>query len=145
MPKALQADVEESLFEILQPDLAYADYAFAPASYRISQPLMIDKEIRAVFLRMFASLFQGYRSCLTIIRIFPKLVITFHKASFLGERSLNDCDFCLKLLDCMFFTNFITERGCPWRPADLWDELYNNYGNFFKKLIQGTKPLFENE
>jgi len=38
-----------------------------------------DKEIRAVFLRFFAELFFGYRSCLTIIRYHPEPVITFHK------------------------------------------------------------------
>jgi len=38
-----------------------------------------DKEIRAVFLRFFSELFFGYRSCLTIIRIHPEPVITFHK------------------------------------------------------------------
>lgn len=38
-----------------------------------------DKEIRAVFLWLFAQLFQGYRWCLHIIRIHPEPVIRFHK------------------------------------------------------------------
>lgn len=38
-----------------------------------------DKEIRAVFLWLFARLFQGYRWCLHIIRIHPEPVIRFHK------------------------------------------------------------------
>ncbi|NXJ72507.1 MTMR5 protein, partial [Rostratula benghalensis] len=38
-----------------------------------------DKEIRAVFLRLFAQLLQGYRWCLHIIRIHPEPVIRFHK------------------------------------------------------------------
>lgn len=38
-----------------------------------------DKEIRGVFLWLFARLFQGYRWCLHIIRIHPEPVIRFHK------------------------------------------------------------------
>lgn len=38
-----------------------------------------DKEIRAVFLWLFAQLFQGYRWCLHIIRIHPEPVIRFYK------------------------------------------------------------------
>ncbi|XP_037087659.1 uncharacterized protein LOC119108187 [Pollicipes pollicipes] len=72
----------------------------------------------------FAQLLQGYRNCLTLIRIHPSPVITFHKASFLGQRSLVDCAFTARLLDCMFFTAFITERGPPWRPCDIFDEVY---------------------
>lgn len=42
-------------------------------------PPLQDKEIRAVFLRLFAQLLQGYRWCLHIIRIHPEPVIRFHK------------------------------------------------------------------
>lgn len=38
-----------------------------------------DKELRAVFLRLFAQLLQGYRWCLHIVRIHPEPVIRFHK------------------------------------------------------------------
>jgi len=38
-----------------------------------------DKQIRAIFVRLFSELFAGYRSCLLIIRINPKPVISFHK------------------------------------------------------------------
>lgn len=38
-----------------------------------------DKEVRAVFLRLFAQLFQGYRSCLQLTRIHAEPVIHFHK------------------------------------------------------------------
>ena len=41
----------------------------------------MDKEIRAVFLRFFAELLHGYRSCLTVIRIHPQPFITFHKVT----------------------------------------------------------------
>lgn len=41
--------------------------------------MLQDKEVRAVFLRLFAQLFQGYRSCLQLIRIHSEPVIHFHK------------------------------------------------------------------
>ena len=41
--------------------------------------ILKDKELRAVFIRLLAQLFSGYRSCLTLIRIHPKPVITFNK------------------------------------------------------------------
>lgn len=40
-----------------------------------------DKQIRAIFVRFFSELFAGYRSCLLIIRINPKPVISFHKVN----------------------------------------------------------------
>jgi hypothetical protein len=43
-----------------------------------------DKELRAVFLRLFAQLLQGYRWCLHIVRIHPEPVIRFHKVGCLG-------------------------------------------------------------
>uniref|UniRef100_A0A8C3QU99 SET binding factor 1 n=1 Tax=Cyanoderma ruficeps TaxID=181631 RepID=A0A8C3QU99_9PASS len=82
-----------------------------------------DKEIRAVFLRLFAQLLQGYRWCLHIIRIHPEPVIRFHKAAFLGQRGLTEDDFLTKVLEGMAFAGFVTERGAPYRPIDLFDEL----------------------
>lgn len=72
---------------------------------------------------MFAQLFQGYRSCLTIIRIHPKPFITFHKAAFLGQRNLMDNDFITKVLDCMFFNAYVADRGPPYRNCDIFDEV----------------------
>ncbi|XP_060530285.1 myotubularin-related protein 13 isoform X2 [Cylas formicarius] len=135
----LLSNTQEALSLILQPELCFADHAFPPLAIRAPQPLMLDKEIRAVFMRMFAQLLQGYRSCLTLIRIHPKPVITFHKASFLGEKNLKDCDFTTRVLDCMFFTSFISERGPPWRPCDVWDELYNNLHDMLKKEQQDSR------
>ncbi|KAK7870000.1 hypothetical protein R5R35_011968 [Gryllus longicercus] len=125
LPEPLLSHTQEALMLVLQPELSSADHAFPPATHRSVQPALLDKEIRAVFMRMFAQLLQGYRSCLTIIRIHPRPVITFHKAAFLGERALTDCDFTTRVLDCMFFTSFVAERGPPWRPCDVWDELYS--------------------
>ena len=48
----------------------------------ISLLCLQDKEIRAVFLRFFAELLFGYRSCLTIVRIHDESVIRFHKVKY---------------------------------------------------------------
>jgi len=37
-----------------------------------------------------------------------------------------DSEFVIRLLDCMFFNQFISERGSPWRACDIWDDLYND-------------------
>ena len=52
-------------------------------------------------------------------------VITFHKAAFLGQRGLVNCDFTVRVLDCMFFNTFVADRGPPWRVCDVWDEVYS--------------------
>ncbi|POI29539.1 hypothetical protein CIB84_006712, partial [Bambusicola thoracicus] len=82
-----------------------------------------DKEVRAIFLRLFAQLFQGYRSCLQLIRIHAEPVIHFHKAAFLGQRGLIENDFLTKVLNGMAFAGFVSERGPPFRACDLFDEL----------------------
>jgi myotubularin-related protein 5/13 len=79
LPEPLLSHMQESLSLVLQPELCCADHAFPPSAVRAIQPTMLDKEIRSVFMRTFAQLLQGYRSCLTIIRIHPRPVITFHK------------------------------------------------------------------
>lgn len=93
---------------------------------------IIDKELRAIFMRLFAQLLQGYRSCLTLIRIHPKPVITFHKAGFLGARDIIESEFLFRVLDSMFFTAFVNERGPPWRASDAWDELYSSMNELLK-------------
>lgn len=80
LPEPLLSSVMHALSMVLQPELTSADHAFPPSpSPRPDPPAMLDKELRAVFMRAFAQLLQGYRSCLTIIRIHPRPVITFHK------------------------------------------------------------------
>ena len=79
LPEPLLSHTQESLSLVLQPELSCADHAFPPGAVRSIQGAMLDKEIRSVFMRTFAQLLQGYRSCLTIIRIHPRPVITFHK------------------------------------------------------------------
>lgn len=141
LPEPLLSNTQEALSLVLQPELSCADHAFPPLALRAPQSAMLDKEIRAVFMRAFAQLLQGYRSCLTLIRIHPRPVITFHKAAFLGERSLIDCDFTTRVLDCMFFNGFVAERGPPWRPCDVWDELYSNLPELLRMEAQDTRML----
>ncbi|XP_022823540.1 myotubularin-related protein 5 isoform X1 [Spodoptera litura] len=122
----LLSSLQEALALVLQPELRSADSAFAPPPPASSPPHMLDKEIRAVFMRTLAKLLQGYRHCLTIIRIHPSPVLTFHKMGFLGARGLSQCQFAVRLLDSMFFNGLVAERGPPWRATDIWDELVQN-------------------
>uniref|UniRef100_A0A3Q1GZK4 SET binding factor 1 n=1 Tax=Anabas testudineus TaxID=64144 RepID=A0A3Q1GZK4_ANATE len=121
LPEPLLQQTQTLLSMILDPELEIADHAFPPQSVQPS-----DKEIRAVFLWLFARLFQGYRWCLHIIRIHPEPVIRFHKAAFLGQRALTEDDFLMKVLDGMAFAGFVSERGPPYRATDLFDDLVAN-------------------
>lgn len=85
LPEPLLSTMSETLSLVLQPELGSADHAFPPSPLpRPPHPAVLDKEIRAVFMRAFAQLLEGYRTCLTIIRIHPKPVITFHKVGYFG-------------------------------------------------------------
>ncbi|KAJ8373467.1 hypothetical protein SKAU_G00040470 [Synaphobranchus kaupii] len=123
LPDPLLHQTQTALSMVLDPELEVADHAYPPASAQPSALKIQDKEIRGVFLWLFARLFQGYRWCLHIIRIHPEPVIRFHKAAFLGQRALSEDDFLMKVLDGMAFAGFVSERGPPYRPADLFDEL----------------------
>ncbi|KAM9767228.1 myotubularin-related protein 13 isoform 6-T6 [Dama dama] len=79
LPEPLLHQTQAALSLILHPDLEVADHAFPPPRTALSHSKMLDKEVRAVFLRLFAQLFQGYRSCLQLIRIHAEPVIHFHK------------------------------------------------------------------
>uniref|UniRef100_A0A674K602 SET binding factor 1 n=1 Tax=Terrapene triunguis TaxID=2587831 RepID=A0A674K602_9SAUR len=122
LPEPLLHQTREALSMILDPELEVADLAFPPSTVSAPSLKMQDKEIRAVFLRLFAQLLQGYRWCLHIIRIHPEPVIRFHKAAFLGQRGLVEDDFLTKVLEGMAFAGFVTERGAPYRAIDLFDE-----------------------
>ncbi|KAF7703380.1 myotubularin-related protein 13 isoform X1 [Silurus meridionalis] len=123
LPEPLLHTTHSSLSIVLHPDLEIADNAFPPPRSAPSNLKLLDKEVRAVFLRLFAQLFQGYRSCLQLIRIHSEPVIHFHKAAFLGQRGLLENDFLPKVLDGMAFAGFVSERGPPYRACDLFDEL----------------------
>ena len=80
-PDSLWNQVFELLTMVLHPELTSSDFAFPPLAVKPSISAQLDKEIRAIFMKMLAQLFQGYRSCLVIIRIHPNPVITFHRVS----------------------------------------------------------------
>ncbi|KAM9327544.1 LOW QUALITY PROTEIN: myotubularin-related protein 5 [Pholidichthys leucotaenia] len=126
LPEPLLQQTQTLLSMVLDPELEVADHAFPPQSTQPSALKIQDKEIRAVFLWLFAHLFQGYRWCLHIIRIHPEPVIRFHKAAFLGQRALTEDDFLMKVLDGMAFAGFVSERGPPYRATDLFDDLVAN-------------------
>lgn len=123
LPEPLQSQTHNVLSMVLDPELELADLAFPPPTTSASSLKMQDKELRAVFLRLFAQLLQGYRWCLHIVRIHPEPVIRFHKAAFLGQRGLVEDDFLMKVLEGMAFAGFVSERGVPYRSTDLFDEL----------------------
>ncbi|XP_036978262.1 myotubularin-related protein 5 isoform X3 [Acanthopagrus latus] len=127
LPEPLLQQTQTALSMVLDPELEIADHAFPPLSVQPSALKIQDKEIRAVFLWLFARLFQGYRWCLHIIRIHPEPVIRFHKAAFLGQRALTEDDFLMKVLDGMAFAGFVSERGPPYRATDLFDDLVANH------------------
>ncbi|KAG1665468.1 Myotubularin-related protein 13 [Nymphon striatum] len=144
LPDPLYTHMHNALCMVLRPELISADYAFPPSETKTSPLVMLDKEIRAIFLRSFAQLLQGYRSCLNIVRIHPKPFITFHKAAFLGKRNMVDDDFMSKVLDCMFFNTFVAERGPPYRVCDTFDELYANMQEILKTEVNDTKQMMTN-
>lgn len=47
----------------------------------------------------------------------------FPQAAFLGQRSLTEDDFLMKVLDGMAFAGFVSERGPPYRATDLFDDV----------------------
>ncbi|XP_038612156.1 myotubularin-related protein 5 isoform X2 [Tachyglossus aculeatus] len=123
LPEPLHGQTHRALCMVLDPELELADLAFPPPSSSPQSLKMQDKELRAVFLRLFAQLLQGYRWCLHLVRIHPEPVLRFHKAAFLGQRGLVEDEFLPKVLEGMAFAGFISERGDPFRPIDLFDEL----------------------
>lgn len=123
LPEPLQSQTHSVLSMVLDPELELADLAFPPPTMPASSLNIQDKELRAVFLRLFAQLLQGYRWCLHMVRVHPEPVIRFHKAAFLGQRGLVEDDFLMKVLEGMAFAGFVSERGVPYRPTDLFDEL----------------------
>uniref|UniRef100_A0A3B3TAY3 SET binding factor 2 n=1 Tax=Paramormyrops kingsleyae TaxID=1676925 RepID=A0A3B3TAY3_9TELE len=123
LPEPLLQQTCSALSMVLHPDLEVADYAFPPTHVATPNIKHLDKDVRAVFLWLFAQLFQGYRSCLQLIRIHSEPVIQFHKVAFLDQRGLIENDFLAKVMDGMAFAGFVSERGPPYRACDLFDEL----------------------
>ncbi|TNN07981.1 Myotubularin-related protein [Schistosoma japonicum] len=130
--------LEFDAFQILSPELMTADHVYQHTNQfnQSSDLISLDKKLRAVFLRLFASLFSGYRSCLTITRIHPQPVIHFNRTLYLllrGNSAQNE--FYDRLLSSMRFHQFILERGPPFRVCDLFDEEYELSGSNYSPLI----------
>ncbi|ELK24647.1 Myotubularin-related protein 5 [Myotis davidii] len=140
LPEPLQSQTHSVLSMVLDPELELADLAFPPPTISSSSLKMQDKELRAVFLRLFAQLLQGYRWCLHMVRIHPEPVIRFHKAAFLGQRGLVEDDFLMKVLEGMAFAGFVSERGVPYRPTDLLTS-----GDQATAKMQGAPPAVKAE
>lgn len=144
------------LYHITRPQFNEND-DLVPDSNRLpSSPDILDKEIRAIFLSTITRILLGYRSCLTVIRIHPKPLITFHKASFLGQRCFAESEFMARLLDSMFFDNFVEARGIPYRWCDLFDDLHatiherteyvhNDIEAIVRHIKELAKSLWQNE
>lgn len=132
------------LCSVIRPSLKHADDAFQIEPIVPSPPHILDKEIRAIFLRLFTHLLSGYRQCLQSVRIHPKPYITFQKALFLGQRSLVDNEFIVRLLDSMCFNSFVQERGLPFRPVDLFDQLYSQLDLLVKAETAGGLDVILN-
>ena len=73
---------QKELAMVLKPDLSLADNAFIDqvegGQNNKKLTVLLDKELRAVMLRMMVQILEGYRSCLTIVRSHPKPFITGH-------------------------------------------------------------------
>ncbi|XP_031559820.1 myotubularin-related protein 13-like [Actinia tenebrosa] len=122
LPEPFLGRTRRELNLVMNPQLVNADYVFqTPVS---PSPLLLqDKEIRAIFIRLLARTLTGYRSCLTLIRIHPKPVITFNKVRFLEQRVMIGDEFLTRVLDSIAFSTLVVNRGPPYRSCDLFDEL----------------------
>jgi myotubularin-related protein 5/13 len=96
MPEPYYSCVLKSLKMILNPSLFSSDMLIRPDE-KPPAPISQDKELRAVFIKLFADMFCGYRACLTLIRVYPRPVITFNKMSFIEKRGFVNDDFFNKV------------------------------------------------
>lgn len=83
LPQSVWDMTQHSLTLVLQPHLSTADLAFTSNGTNGSQPQnngklqsMLDKEIRAVFMRMFAQLLQGF--VFEVNRLFATILELLH-------------------------------------------------------------------
>ncbi|XP_033127612.1 myotubularin-related protein 13-like isoform X3 [Anneissia japonica] len=156
-PEYMLEKLHRELTMVLCPDLQIADLAFPPSSSKgCSKPEFLDKEIRAIFMRLQVEMLLGYRLSLTIIRIHPKPVISFNKGLYLMQRGLFGEEFLSKLYDSMSFVTFVNERGPPYRICDIFDKLVANYQRMLieeegnqEKVLKNIKEislqLYQNE
>lgn len=72
-----------------------------------------DKELRAVFLRLFAQLLQGYRWCLHMVRIHPEPVIRFHKVGIRAGTAAGSSQ-------CLWADLLVPPRQPSWASVGWW-------------------------
>ncbi|XP_071831490.1 myotubularin-related protein 13-like isoform X8 [Apostichopus japonicus] len=137
-PSSMLERVQAELTMVLSPDLKIADMAFPVSPKGSTRPEVVDKQIRAIILRLQAELLDCYRSCLCFIRIHPSPVITFNKGRFLFGRGLVHEEFLSKLVDGMSFNTFVGERGPPYRLCDIFDKLVANIQEIINR--EGSVP-----
>ena len=58
-----------------------------------------------------------------LIGLISDSFVVFNQAAFLGQRSMVEDAFMKRVLECMFFNAFVTERGPPYRVCDIFDEV----------------------
>ncbi|CAL8101323.1 unnamed protein product [Calicophoron daubneyi] len=146
LPEPYFKEVVDSLFHVLTPELFTSDQVYPPKPEIISPDLLFqDKQLRAIFIRLFASLFSGYRSCLNITRIHPQPVIHFNQSMFLMLRAISSHnEFFERLLSSLRFQQFILERGPPFRVCDIFDEVYDTAEPSSHQVL-GTWSHFDGE
>uniref|UniRef100_A0A4W3IUI3 SET binding factor 1 n=1 Tax=Callorhinchus milii TaxID=7868 RepID=A0A4W3IUI3_CALMI len=101
LPQPLLQQTQNSLSMVMDPELEFADFAFSPASLSVSS--------------------MKFQVTLIII-----IIHSFLQAAFLEQRGSLDNEFLTRVLEGMAFAGFISERGSPYRPTDLFDELVAN-------------------
>ncbi|XP_059150678.1 myotubularin-related protein 13-like isoform X2 [Physella acuta] len=144
LPEDILVGAKQALNLILNPELISADYAFSPSPKKCSPLVQKDKELRAVFIRLFAELFSGYRSSLAVVRIHPTPFITFHKSHFLGQRGMVEEEFLGKVINGMAFNSFVSERGPPYRVCDIFDEVVASIQDQLQEEHNDPQRMMEN-
>ncbi|KAI3384148.1 hypothetical protein SNEBB_006127 [Seison nebaliae] len=93
----------------------------------------LDKQLRALFLRLYAELLSGYRDCLLVLRMEPKPIVMFHRPLFVCRKKILRNSFESHLLDSVAFQGFIQERGISYRYIDIFDDIISDIN---KQLLQ---------
>ena len=73
VPELLEKEIIHRLTLVSQPGLVAADLAFPPQKQSPSPPVILDKEIRAIFLSFLVKTLYGYRKALQFTRIHPSI------------------------------------------------------------------------
>ena len=121
----MEKELIHRLTLVSQPGLATADLAFSPPKQSPSAPIILDKEVRAIFLLFLVRILHSYRGAIQFSRIHPQIQTKLQKDIF-----IQPCDqkrFKEELSNSQAFQIFIQERGPPYRQTDLFDKLIEQY------------------